>query len=93
MSDKIIKMDNANETDSFFFTKNNMPQQSLTARSLPHISQPTSRTVQMRKDSIQDMFDNYQLFKYSLCDVGIASVFNRGGGSVSDRWRIMMTKE
>jgi len=38
MSDKIIKMDNANETDSFFFTKNNMPQQSLTARSLPHIS-------------------------------------------------------
>jgi hypothetical protein len=71
-------MDNANDTDSFFFTKNNMHQQSLTARSLPHISKRTSRTMDLRKDSIQDMFDNYQLFKYPFDDLGIASAFSRG---------------
>lgn len=46
-------MEKDNLTDSFFLTKNNI-QPSLTARSLPHISQPTSRTtIQIKKDSIQ----------------------------------------
>ena len=50
------------QTDTFFFTKNNN-KQSNTARSLPHIALPTSRSNQLRRDSIQELFDNYHLFK------------------------------
>lgn len=56
-------MDNDNNTDSFFFTKNNLLNRKSISTSLPSLEVSTARTIKVRKEELQNIFNNYHLFK------------------------------
>jgi hypothetical protein len=59
----IIWMNNENDTDTFFVTKHNPPNKKSISTSLPSLELSSARTIRVKKDELQHLFDNYHLFK------------------------------
>jgi hypothetical protein len=56
-------MNNENDTDTFFVTKHNPPNKKSISTSLPSLELSSARTIRVKKDELQHLFDNYHLFK------------------------------